>query len=131
MTLRSAPFTILSLAGILTASAAAGALTDHLSGAQIERWGFGPESLTSPRVWGLFTANYLVDKPVAIISTVVMTAVFVGWVEIRYGLLAAIVTWFTGTWAATLLAALVWWPFALLGVAGSLADAAEVAEVGS
>lgn len=131
VTLRSAPFTILSLAGILTASAAAGALTDHLSGAQIERWGFGPESLTSPRVWGLFTANYLVDKPVAIISTVVMTAVFIGWVEIRYGLLAAIVTWFTGTWAATLLAALVWWPFALLGVAGSLADAAEVAEVGS
>lgn len=130
VSLRSAPFTMLSLAGVIVFSAVAGALGERLSDARTDRWGLGPESISSLHVWGLFTANYLVDKPIAIISTVVMTVVFLGWVEVRYGLLAAVVTWFAGTWAGTLLAVLAWWPFALLGIARPLADVA-IAEVGS
>lgn len=125
-----APFTIASLAGIFIACLATGALWQPLSEAQIERWGLGPASISNLRLWGLFTANYLVDKPVAIISTVVMVVLFLGWVEVRYGWFPAAITWFASTWASTLLAALAWWPFALFDRARPLADVA-VTEVGS
>lgn len=124
------PFTIAALVIVVTASAATGALTGKLSGAQVHRWGLGPKSITSFRLWGLFTANFLVDKPVAILSSVVMIALFIGWAELRYGLWAALITWFTSTWATVVLAALIWWPIALLGLARPLADVV-VADVGS
>lgn len=130
VTLWSAPFSIGSLVTLLAVCLATGALTGRLTEEQIDRWGLGPEAITSLHIWGLVTANYLVDKPVAIISTVVMVVVFLGWVEVRYGLLAAVVTWFVGTWAGTLLAALAWWPFALSGMARPLGEVA-IAEVGS
>ncbi|GEM_PF-5599912 len=127
---RNIPFTIVSLIMILVASTAAGVMSGPISETQTNRWGLGDESISRLRLWGLFTANYLIDKPVAIISTFVMVIVFLGWIEIRYGTMAAVATWFTGTWVATVVAAIIWWPFALLGIAQPLADVA-IPEVGS
>lgn len=127
---RAIPWTTASLVVILTVALATGTLAHPPSPELLKNAGFSLEQVRAGDVWQLFTANYIVDHPNAMLSSLVLVAVMVGAYEYRYGVRWAIIVWFAGTLAATLIAVPIW-HVAVVAFDGTPVSAVATAEVGS
>ncbi len=96
----------------------------------IDRWGVGVQALIDGKLWTIVTSNFLIDHPVAIISTVVLAIVATGVCELLYGPWRAAFAWFMGTWAPLALAIVLLLPAHLLHMQGTI-DRLMISEVGS
>ena len=124
------PWAILSVVAIVLVSAAAGLFEHYPSDALLSRWGIGIRGLLHGKIWTIVTSNFLIDHPVAIISTVVLSILATGVCELRFGTWRTIFIWFTGTWAPLVAAAVGLIPAHLMHAPGTI-DRLMVSEVGS
>ncbi len=109
---------------------AAGSLEHFPTDSAINRWGVGVQALIDGKLWTIVTSNFLIDHPVAIISTVVLAIVATGVCELLYGSWRAAIAWFMGTWAPLVLAIVLLVPTHLLHAQGAT-DRLMISEVGS
>ncbi len=124
------PWALLSVTVIVIASAAAGLFEHYPSDSILRHWGIGIRGLLHGKIWTIITSNFLIDHPVAIISTVVLSILATGACELRFGTWRTILIWFTGTWAPLVVAALGLIPAHLLHAQGTV-DRLMISEVGS
>ncbi|HVX30382.1 MAG TPA: hypothetical protein VHA53_07875 [Nitrolancea sp.] len=107
---RLIPWTTISVVLIIIVACVNGTLHRYPSDTQLARWGTGLQALRDGRIWTIITTNFLIDHPVAIISTIVLSIVATGSCELYYGTANTIFAWFVGAWLPLLLAAVLLLP---------------------
>lgn len=127
---RRMPWSIGSVAVTVVVAVVTGSLEHLPSDAMVNRWGVGARALAHGKLWTIVTSNFLIDHPVAIISTVVLAIVATGVCELLYGTWRAAFAWFMGTWAPLVLAIVLLVPAHLLQRQGTI-DRLMISEVGS
>jgi len=127
---RLIPWATISVALVIIVACVNGTLHQYPTDAQIDRWGTGLRALSDGRIWTFVTTNFLIDHPVAIISTVILSIVATGSCELFYGTKRTIFAWFAGAWLPLLLAAVLLVPAHLWQMKGT-AERLTASEVGS
>lgn len=107
------PWTLSSLAAMMLAALATSTYAHPPSQALVARWGFSAQRAREGAWWPLLTANYFVDHPDALLSSLTLVALFIGLYEYRFGPWWAASVWFAGTLSASVLAVPLWWLLAM------------------
>ncbi len=124
------PWSLLSVTAIVIFSASAGLFDHYPSDSLLNLWGVGLRGLVHGKIWTVVTSNFLIDHPVAIVSTVVLSIVATGACELRFGSWRTILVWFMGTWTPLVVAAFLLIPAHLTHATGTI-DRLTISEVGS
>ncbi len=124
------PWALLSVTAIVVVSAVVGLFEHYPSDVILSRWGIGIRGMLHGKIWTIITSNFLIDHPVAIVSTVVLSILATGGCELRFGTWRTILIWFTGTWAPLVVAAVGLIPAHLMHAQGTV-DRLMISEVGS
>ncbi len=127
---RLIPWATITVTLIIIVACANGTLHHVPSDAQLDRWGTGLSALGDGRIWTIITTNFLIDHPVAIISTVILSIVATGSCELFFGTKRAIFAWFAGAWLPLLLAMLLLIPAHIWQLQSTI-DRLMAPEVGS
>lgn len=127
---RLMPWATISVALIIIVACINGTLHHYPTDAQLHRWGTGLSALRAGRIWTCVTTNFLIDHPVAIISTVILSVVATGSCELFFGTKRALFAWFAGAWLPLLLAAVLLVPAHLWHMQATV-DRLMASEVGS
>jgi len=127
---RLIPWAMFTTTLIIIVACVNGTLHQYPSDAQLDRWGAGLDALHDGHFWTIITTNFLIDHPVAIISTVILSIIATGSCELLFGTKRAIFAWFAGAWLPLLLAAIFLVPAHLWHMQGTI-DRLTAPEVGS
>lgn len=127
---RLIPWATMSVTLIIIVACANGTLHHVSSDAQLDRWGTGLRALGDGRIWTIITTNFLIDHPVAIISTIVLSIVATGSCELFYGTTRTLFAWFAGAWLPLLLAGMLLIPAHIWQLRSTI-DRLMTPEVGS
>jgi hypothetical protein len=127
---RLIPWALFTTALIIIVACVNGTLHQYPTDAQLDRWGAGLDAMHDGHFWTIITTNFLIDHPVAIISTIVLSIVATGSCELFFGTKRAIFAWFAGAWLPLLLAAILLVPAHFLHMPGTI-DRLTAPEVGS
>jgi hypothetical protein len=106
--LTQVPWTLGALLCVLVVTVSSGTLWRPPTATQLDRYGTSAERLLHGDLWSLATSNAFVDRPPALLSTLILIAVMVGLYEYSHGTGWAAAVWFLGTAAGTLVAVPLW-----------------------
>lgn len=130
LVVRRVPLSLAMVVGIFATAALTNTLAHPISGAVLDRWGFGLEQLRDGRAYQLFFAPFQVYRPYMAISISVAVLFFVGICEYRLGTWRAMGAFWVGHIVGAMGSVVV---LALLGHAGSIwaMNAALTTDVGA